>query len=485
MNQTRTTTVILAWAVAIGVIADQLLRAEPGINITIAAALLAVAGLAMPKTQPRAPWPWLASVFFASMFAFRDTDLLAVDLLAALALASLPLLGERSIRLRAITLAELVTAPFRPIQAATLDALDFAGQVRTRMAPAVKGQGQMRGVGIGVLLSVPLVLVFGSLFASADPVFKSIFGQNLGTAFSHVAVIGVLTVASAGYLWTLARTPRAYAHTRWIGDLGGPQVQTPLLVTVALFAAFIGVQAYSLFGGQQFVETTTGLTYAEYARGGFFQLVFASMLVLPMVYYAPMLAGTLDERASRRLRLTLLAQLALTALVLVSALWRMALYIQMYGLTVDRVNSTAIMLWIAATLAIFAVTVVQGRPERAAYGSLVAAVITLGALNLANPEVLIARFNLTHQNGREIDFKHLSYLGGGAVPVLVSNFDLVPEAERCHVATRLKERYGTEITDWRSWNLARKRAHEAVTPLHDLGPCPPVSDPAAGASAGG
>ena len=60
MNDRRTVTVILAWAVSIGVIADQLFRAEPGISLPIAAALLAAAGLAMPAAQPRAPWPWLA-----------------------------------------------------------------------------------------------------------------------------------------------------------------------------------------------------------------------------------------------------------------------------------------------------------------------------------------------------------------------------------------------------------------------------------------
>jgi hypothetical protein len=167
-----------------------------------------------------------------------------------------------------------------------------------------------------------------------------------------------------------------------------------------------------------------------------------------------------------------MAQLALTALVLASALWRMALYIRTYGLTEDRINGTAVMLWIAGTLAVFAVTVARGRPGAAAFGSLVSAVIALGVLNLANPGELIVRYNLAHQNGREIDFKHLARLGGDAVPVLVAGFELVPVEARCQLVTQLRSRYLAAKGDWRGWNLARARAREAVLQLESVGSCP-------------
>lgn len=476
----RTTKVIVVCAVAIGLIADQLFRAPVwGINVPLAAALLAAGGIAASEVR-RPHWGWVASVFFASMWAVRGSEsLLAVDLLAALALASLPLLREAGILLRGAGLVELATAPLRSAWAISIGTFEFAGVVRSRLAPQQGSAHRAQAIAAGALLAVPLVLVFGGLFASADPVFdtavSSILDGALGPLISHSVSAGALALASAGYLWYVAKPPRVAEPLFQVPTLGGLQVLTPILATVVLFALFIGVQATSLFGGAEFVETTTGLTFAEYARGGFFQLVFASTLVLPLVYYAPAIAGPMDAQGTGRLRALLLVQLGLTALVLASALWRMALYMRAYGLTEDRVNGMTVMLWIAGTLGVFAVTVARGRPHGAAFGSLVAAVLALGALNLINPEATIARYNLAHQNGREIDFVHLARLGGDAVPILASQIELVPEAERCRLITDLRARHVPVEGDWRGWNLARARAHEAATRLAPIGGCPPAS----------
>jgi hypothetical protein len=246
-----------------------------------------------------------------------------------------------------------------------------------------------------------------------------------------------------------------------------------------VFALFIGVQAGSLFGGEAFVQARTALTYAEYARGGFFQLVVAAGLVLPLVYLAPLVAGPLDESGTRKLRALLAIQLVLTGLVLASALWRMGLYMRVYGLSEDRIYGTTAMIWIGATLAILAATVLRGRAQGAAFGSLIAAVSVLAALNLANPTALIARYNLEHQNGREIDVKHLGRLGGDAVPVLASRLDLVPPALRCKLVTDLVARYRQPKGDWRGWNVARSHARAAAEILDVVAVCAGAPNPPA------
>ncbi len=466
MNVSRTSAAILASSIVIGVLADQLFRAsEWGVNVCLAAGLLAAAGLATSR-EPRRAWPWLGSVFFASMWAIRDAEpLLAVDLLAALSLASLPLLRESGVTLPGAGLVEMALAPFRAVQAVTIGTVRFGQVVRSGMKPRPTAT-RSRAVAVGALLAVPLLLVFGSLFAAADPVFdagvSSVFADALTPLVSHSISIAVLAWASAGYLWYVAKPPRAAGAPLTVPAVGGLQVLVPAVATVVLFALFIGVQVRTLFGGAALVQTTTGLTFAQYARGGFFQLLFASALVLPLVYFAPAAAGPVDATTAARLRALLWIQLGLTALVLASALWRMGLYVGVYGLTVDRVNGTAIMVWIAATLAVFAFTVVRGRPG-AAFGALVAAVLALAALNLTNPEALIARYNLTHQAGREVDVTHLASLSSDAVPALAALIQLVPEAERCRLAINLRRRYLAVDGDWRGWNLARTRAHEAVT----------------------
>jgi len=474
MNASRASTVILSSAIAIGLLSDQLLRAPQwGVNVGLAAGLLAVAGI-LTVRGGRQTWAWLGSMFFASMWAIRDAQpLLAVDLLAALSLASLPVLRESGVALPGAGPVELALAPLRAAWAATLGTVGFGQFLRRGMEPRAPTR-RSQAVAVGALLAVPLLLIFGSLFAAADPVFgaavSSFFDGALGPLVSHAITVAALAWASAGYLWYVAKPPRAARPLLTVPVVGGLQVLTPLLAMVVLFALFIGVQVTTLFGGAAFVQTTTGLTFAQYARGGFFQLVFASALVLPLVYFAPAAAGPIDGTTAARLRVLLWVQLGLTGLVLVSALWRMGLYVRMYGLTEDRVNGTAVMVWIAATLAVFACTVVRGRPG-AVFGSLVAAVIALASLNLTNPEATIARYNLTHQAGREVDVSHLGRLSADAVPILAARIDLVPEAERCRLVIDLRRRYLPLGGDWLGWNLARARAHEAATGLRAAESC--------------
>ncbi len=57
-----------------------------------------------------------------------------------------------------------------------------------------------------------------------------------------------------------------------------------------LFLAFVLVQLRFLFGGSGLEEQRVGLTYAEYARHGFFELVVVAVLVLPLILGADVAA---------------------------------------------------------------------------------------------------------------------------------------------------------------------------------------------------
>jgi hypothetical protein len=481
---TRTSAVILSAAATFGLLADYLLRApEWGINVPLAVAFAAAAGLAMPVARERqpSPWSWLAACFFASMWAVRDEELLlVVDLLATLALLSLPLLPAAGVALRKAAAFDVVLVPFRAAVAATAGTVDFARVVRARFIPPGARRGRLRAAAVGMILAAPLVLVFSSLFASADPVFAalatSVFSANIASSLSHAALTLIAGAVCAGYLWTLL-APRTGEWSAALPQLeiGGAQVLIPLGATVGVFVLFLGVQAPVLFGSEAFVQDRTGLTFAEYARAGFFEMVFASSLTLPLVYVAPALAGKLEGRSPETLRALLWALLALAGLVLASALWRMALYIRVYGLTEDRIYSTAVMLWIGVTIVVFSATVVRGRPQGAALGSLVGAVAALAALNLANPKALIASYNLAHREA--VDLDHLITLGGDAAPILVSSIDRLLPVQRCDLATYLHERTRRDA-DWRGWNLARQRAATAAAKLDLAALCSGLVRPA-------
>jgi hypothetical protein len=488
MTLPRRALTLFACALALGILGDYLVRASLwGVNVSLG--VLAVAGVAVVLRRSRQPdpdenhsvWPWLAAGFFATMWAVRDAEtLLAADLLAVLALSSLPLVPSAT--LAPAGAVETLAAPARAAWHAALGTFRVASATRPLVQQTLAAT-RATSIGVGLLLALPVVLVFGGLFASADPVFgaavSSLISVNLEQIASHVFLTGFFAWAIAGYLWAVASPPRPQKIPLAQPGLSHLAVLTALGAVALVFTAFVATQAGSLFGGEAFIQEQTGLTYAEYARGGFFQMIAASALSLPLVYAAPFVTGpAANGRESASLTSLLTLQLGLTGLVLASALWRMGLYVHAYGLTEDRVYGTAVMLWIGATIAVFARTVLRGRPARAAFGSVVSAVVLLAALNLMNPQAFIARYNLDHPGPRGPDVAHLAKLGGDAVPLLVSRLDDLGPQARCTLTTELVRRHAASRGDWRDWNLARARARRAVrgiTSFGDACPAPPAA----------
>ena len=136
----------------------------------------------------------------------------------------------------------------------------------------------------------------------------------------------------------------------------------PLTALNLLFAVFVAVQITVLFGGNERVLTTAGLTYAEYARSGFFELATVSVFVLAIV--AAACGGlSLERGRDRRLLAALLGPLcALTLVILASALHRLDLYVDAYGLSRLRAVVIATCWWLAA---VFLVVLVAGVVVRA------------------------------------------------------------------------------------------------------------------------
>jgi len=146
-----------------------------------------------------------------------------------------------------------------------------------------------------------------------------------------------------------------------------------------------------------------------------------------------------------------------------SALERMRLYQRAYGLTELRLYSTAFMLWLAAVCCWFVVTVFRGRRSGFAIGAVVTALATVVALNVANPDALIARIDIDRARAeRPLDVGYVLGLSADAVPPLVDRLDRLDPTARSVVAQELLTRWGRGGRDWRTWSLARSQAERAV-----------------------
>ncbi len=198
-----------------------------------------------------------------------------------------------------------------------------------------------------------------------------------------------------------------------------------------------------------------GLTYAEYARKGFFELVCAAALTGPVILGAQELLPA-DQQQIRRWYIGLSSVLiASVFVVLASALLRMRLYVGAYGLSELRFFTALFIGWLAATFAWLAFTIVTRRRNRFAFGALVAGYLVILGANYLNPDALIARTNMDAE--RSPDIGYLTELSVDAAPAITERVGRLSPDEGKKLKAAVRDRWGNELrrSDWRSLNLSR------------------------------
>jgi len=408
---------VLGGAVVLGVLGDGLLRVGPW-SVNLVVWLMALVGTGGALLRWRRLPAQLdgrlllgASLGFASLLAVRDSGTLrTLNLLSALTALALGLAALRAwpgqVRVAALTDYALTTVYAGTHAVAGAVPLVFR-EMGWRRLPG--GRWWTAGIAAvrGVLIAVPLLFVFGGLLMAADAAFEAqlrrLLDVNLGDTVDHLVGTSLIAWVAAGTLrgvtleeastggW-LARPAPDLPERRRL-RLGFIELGTVLGLLDALFAAFVLVQARYLFGGAAQVAPETGLTYATYARRGFFELVTVTGLAVPLLLLAHSLLRAANPTQERVFRWLSGALVALLFAVMASALQRMRLYQETYGLTELRVYTTAFMLWLGVLLAWFLATVQRGQRRRFAVGALVSGLGVVVLLNVANPDAVIARSN--------------------------------------------------------------------------------------------
>ena len=482
---TRRGLVLLVAALALGILGDALLRAgPPGLNAFLWILSLAAVYLVLDKrgvlTQStesaREPGPaqgrWMLApaLLLAAGFLWRDSpalqllDVLGLGLTLGLASAyarggDLRRAGILDYGLN-VALAGLQTA----VGLVPLLAWDIKWNQLPRDSRRDRALALMRGLAV----ALPLLVLFGSLFTAADAVFAHLVNRtldvNLDNLASHVLLALFWAWLAAGWLRAaaLGKSAPDLALGRPAGlVVGGIETGVVLGSLNALFLAFVLVQFRYFFGGAALVQATTGLTYAEYARHGFFELVGVSALLLPLLLLGHWLQPQDRPAQGRLFRWLAAALVAQLFVIMASAVQRMLLYQREYGLTELRLYTTAFMLWLSLLFFWFLATVLRRRQERFAFGVLVSGMVLLLALHALNPDGLIVRANVARlAAGRTFDAAYAASLSADGVPALVTALPLLNEADCRTVTASLLERWSPpRKSDWRTWNWGRARAH--------------------------
>ncbi len=464
---------VLWTALLTGVLAATLLRGGLGINLLLVSVPAAVAAAVAALDHGRRLRPWSAVWSVAGLTlllipALRDAwwpSFLAV--VAGAFLGSLALHGGR--RWPGVLLggAGLWFAPAPAIGWALRGLRERATHDRSRLLPMLKTVG----------VTVVLLVVFGALFAGADAAFADLLGDLTPDVKVTDVPLRFLLLA-LGTLFALCAAWSAAAPRRWDRIEVKPgrarrrvEWALPLVVLAALFAAFNAVQLTVLFGGYGKVLDKTGLTYAEYARQGFWQLLVVTVLTVVVIALALRWAPRGTERDRLLVRSVLGTICVLTLVVVASALRRMDLYVDAYGLTRLRISVAGVELWLGLLIVLVMAAGLFGARwlPRAVVVSAAASVLVFG---LVSPDALIADQQVSrYQSTGKIDLAYLRNLSADAVPEL----DRLPEPQRSCALEKIVEHLYEDGTEaWFTTSLGEVRARSLLDerpPRTDDQPC--------------
>jgi hypothetical protein len=244
------------------------------------------------------------------------------------------------------------------------------------------------------------------------------------------------------------------------------EVLIVLSSVVLVFLSYVYFQLGYLFGGLDHVLQTEHLTVAEFARRGFFESTIAAGFALLILL-------AFDEHLNRdakthRTAFTGLSigLIILVAVVIVSAMQRMAVYRDTFGLTEDRFYVTGILIWLIGACLWFAITLLRTRSRGFVIGAILWGYLCFAAVIFVNPHAYIATTNLNRlRNGLDFDADYAATLSADATPSILRALDVMTSEQQTTLSKAFQNRQKTHAEDsFFSWSLPRKRLAQQVWP---------------------
>jgi cbb3-type cytochrome oxidase subunit 3 len=333
---------------------------------------------------------------------------------------------------------------------------------------------------LGVLLTLPVTMGVAILLRQADAAFDALWlrlNQRFTLTLTTNITQALLSLPATLYLFGLfygtnarkgspKRTPEQAAalanRCRLLPGAFAAGCITPLLCMYVLF--FLSQTAYFLNAFKGLLPA--GMTYAEYARRGFFELCTVSginlVLIVTLALFARRGAGIM------RKIYTLALSLFSIALIVIS-LRKMLLYIGYYGLTPKRLETSWFMVFLLLVFLLNILWVFRPSFNLVRWSAAAGAVMLL-MFCYADISALIPNYNVdAYRDGRlaQLDLDILRDLGDGATPRLLEVMldeemdGGLRESARMILwerASQVRRQDMDAAPDWRGWTLAGSRS---------------------------
>ncbi|MEH7073295.1 DUF4153 domain-containing protein [Neobacillus drentensis] len=325
---------------------------------------------------------------------------------------------------------------------------------------------------LGVVISLPILFVVLNLLVSADAQFEQLIGGIpqwfqviTGERIIRCIIIFILTAVFFGFMQVLSsRNPTIIKQqtNEQRFTIDGIIMITVLVLINVVYLLFTLVQFRYFFSG----TLQADFTYAEYARKGFFELLFVTLINLSVT----VIVLTFVKRATKLMQRT--TQLLLTILVLVSfvmltsAFLRLSMYEDAYGFTFTRVLVHSFMIFLVV---IFTYTLVKIWIEKLSlfHFYFITSLIYYTSITVIDIDKIVVNENLhRYELSGKIDVHYLNNLSFTGVLGLIDLYERdqnIPDL-KIILMDRKKEALADE-QPWQAYNLKREQAYSELKKL--------------------
>jgi hypothetical protein len=341
----------------------------------------------------------------------------------------------------------------------------------------------------GLLIAVPILLVFTLLLSQADSIFEGLvndflklrFMTSAPEAFLRLGIIVTSAWAIAGALMHALKPmpsvgmqqasgpPTVALKTRGLSFTEGALV---LVLVNGLFAVFAWIQFTVLFSGQA-ARTMDFEEYREYVRRGFGELLVVALLTMVLILGLRRAMRRTTEGQERNLNFLNTFMIGLAMVMLVSAFMRMIVWenIQFYINTATRLYVRTFIVCLGA-LFVWLMFTTWFRRDRFAIGALLAGMAFIVTANGINPDADVAAYNLRRND--ELSTRYLYLLSEDAIPTLVAGLDTTTGQVHHQLQGYLNNylnrmEQDTAWQEWQSFHFSRRDAYNALVKAHEQG----------------
>ena len=327
-----------------------------------------------------------------------------------------------------------------------------------------------------LIITVPVAIVVVFLLASADSIFSNLFSgigdaldklignESIPETLARIILIIMIFAYMAGFMHNIAgrKTEENIGEVdKKRKNLDAVTIGMMFIILDIVYLIFCAIQVVYLFTK---AGMPNGMTYADYARQGFFQLMivtFINFAILLWVYTKK--SDNLNKFQTNFIKSMEVLMEICTQIIIVSAFYRMFLYEQAYGYTYSRLFVYFI-LSVEFIFMMFVIAYTLGKKINLVKWGLIIGTTAYMVLNYINVDVVIAKNNIDRYFANpeeEFDFYYLeSHTGTDAIAEIKRLLDTNDEALARSVKFYLLHEQTNLKNDetWLEFNISRVKA---------------------------